>query len=521
MSNRDFADLKQEAVITFELENIYGFSPPIYYSEAYWHRNVTGGNNTWGSSTTISATRPTYLLASHVPTNVIATPLTTDSVRVTWTNATFYSSGAHQAYYRIYKVDGYDASTSNGGWTAGGSSTTTGTVDITGLQANTRYEFMVQSTSETFGWSSFAYCRTFLLLPAMSTYNAPSSLAGTAASTSQINLSWTQNNTGSSGTYNGTEVYRITGTGTPTSSDTLVSGAAINGASYNDTGLSTNTTYSYRARNKYNSGSNYSEWSNTITVTTQNTAPPSTVPTNLAVTLTGLYAITVDWTNNGGATNIYIQADYDGGSFSSPIYNVQSTTKPRSVTGLSSGTAYQFRASADGTNWSNIAYGTTAYYTGGDGGGTCVLETETLTFITPQDEEIEVIATDIRVGDRLLGTDTKSGKVLPAAVIAVLPSTSKYLYHIKTKSGCELACSDSHRIITSYNDERGLEAKYLKAGYNVLVYDKITKEVREDEIVDIWYETGEFNVITFTLDSKDHTYISKGILSHNRKPDPL
>jgi uncharacterized protein (TIGR02145 family) len=90
---------------------------------------------------------------------------------------------------------------------------------------------------------------------------APSNLTGTAISTTQINLSWTDNSTNETGfkieRKIGTGIYTVVGT---TTSD-------VN--TFNDTGLTPSTTYTYRVCS-FNSGGNSTIYSNEFSLTTLN-----------------------------------------------------------------------------------------------------------------------------------------------------------------------------------------------------------------------------------------------------------
>jgi hypothetical protein len=364
--------------------------------------------------------------------------------------------------------------------------------------------------------SNIGQCRTFLLVPAASNYGAPSALAGAASSTTNINLSWVKNDTTG---YTKTEIFYVTGTGVPTASDTQV-GSGFTGTTASQGSLTANTTYTFRARNNYNSGANYSDWSNAITVTTQ-AASNATLPTNVSAVGTGYYSLSVNWTANGGATTHLVQvADYSDISFSSPVYNTSSTTKPRPISGLLSGTAYRVRVSADGgTTWSTQAVGSTYEYYDTGPGRDCVLETEPFTHILPDGTIVESPAMDIKVGDRAVGSHAGSKGVEYAYVTQVKPCIVNTLYTVTTELGHTVKCSETHKPITSWDDTSGTEIRLLETGNSVLVYDKITNSIVLDKIVNISVETGEFRIIKFSLDSADHTYIAGGIVAHNRKED--
>ena len=90
--------------------------------------------------------------------------------------------------------------------------------------------------------------------------NAPTALSATAASSSQINLAWTQNSSDETGF----KIERKTGAGGTYSQIATVGANVVN---YSNTGLSPNTTYYYRVRAYNGSGdSNYSNEANATTL---------------------------------------------------------------------------------------------------------------------------------------------------------------------------------------------------------------------------------------------------------------
>ncbi|MFL5868821.1 MAG: LamG-like jellyroll fold domain-containing protein, partial [Thermoleophilaceae bacterium] len=105
--------------------------------------------------------------------------------------------------------------------------------------------------------------------------NAPSGLTATAASTSQINLAWTDNSSNESNFV----IQRDTNSGF-TAPTNITAGA--NTTSYQDTGLSASTTYYYRV--KATNSSTSSNYTNTASATTQSPPPPP--PTGYAAAVT-------------------------------------------------------------------------------------------------------------------------------------------------------------------------------------------------------------------------------------------
>src|SRR5205807_1354011 len=93
---------------------------------------------------------------------------------------------------------------------------------------------------------------------------APTNLAATAASSSQINLSWTNTST----TQTGVKIERSTDNVT----FTQITIAGATAVSYSDSGLSASTTYFYRVRATNAAGD--SAYSNTASATTQSQSQP-------------------------------------------------------------------------------------------------------------------------------------------------------------------------------------------------------------------------------------------------------
>ncbi|MGI0094714.1 MAG: spherulation-specific family 4 protein [Nitrosotalea sp.] len=159
---------------------------------------------------------------------------------------------------------------------------------------------------------------------------SPTGLTATAASTSQINLSWTapSNNGGSAIT--GYKIERSTDSGTTWS--TLVANSASTSTTYSDTGLAASTTYTYRisAINSVGTGSP----SNSASATTQSaqaTVPqPPTGRTASAVSTSQINLSCTAPSNIGGSaiTGYKIDRSSDSGTtWSTLVANSASTSK--------------------------------------------------------------------------------------------------------------------------------------------------------------------------------------------------
>ena len=213
---------------------------------------------------------------------------------------------------------------------------------------------------------------------------APTNLAATAAgSGSQINLSWTASidNVGVTQYL----VERCQGAGCSNFAQIGTS----TGTTYNDTGLTLGTSYSYRVRATDAAG-NLSPYSNVASATTQNSdTQPPTAPSNLVATAVSGSQINLSWTastDNVGVTG-YLVERCQGAACSNFAQIGTSTGTTYSDTGLTSATSYtyQVRATDSAGNlspYSNIATATTqgtipglvAAYSFDEGTGTTVAD---------------------------------------------------------------------------------------------------------------------------------------------------
>lgn len=202
--------------------------------------------------------------------------------------------------------------------------------------------------------------------PPVSVPSAPSALAATAVSTTQINLSWTDNSHNETGFY----IERATGAG----SFSQIAQVGANVTSYSNTGLSSSTAYSYRIRS-FN-GTGISVYTATVVATTQSPPPPPPPPppgTKMVFMASGHMGRTV-MSCDGGQTWIRDRSDNDAARcwIDGPNY-VECDHTASSSRGIDAGDGYFYanygwgqngsvRKSRDGITWTTIR-------TGGWGGG--------------------------------------------------------------------------------------------------------------------------------------------------------
>ena len=249
-----------------------------------------------------------------VPAGLSATAVSSTQINLSWTASTDNVG-----------VTGYDVFR-NG--TQVGTTTTTSYQD-TGLTAGTTYSYTVaayDAAGNVSAQSTAASATT--QAPDTTPPSVPAGLSATAVSSTQINLSWTAStdNVGVTG-------YDVFRNGTQVGTTTTTS--------YQDTGLTAGTTYSYTVA-AYDAAGNVSAQSTAASATTQapDTTPPS-VPAGLSATAVSSTQINLSWTastDNVGVTG------YD--VFRNGTQVGTTTTTSYQDTGLTAGTTYNYTVAA-------------------------------------------------------------------------------------------------------------------------------------------------------------------------------
>lgn len=266
------------------------------------------------------------------PTGLSASPASTTSILLAWTAST---DNVGVAGYNIYR-----------GTTKIGTSPYPSYSD-TGLMSGTNYCYQVEAFDVAGNVSAKAPTMPVCAMPAAAADTtapfAPTGLTAIAVSASQINLSWTAS-TDNVGVV-GYDVYRG-----------ALKVATVNGTSYNDTGLSSSTAYSYTVKAK-DAALNYSAASNTASATTSLGIPSA--PTGVSATAATGQA-TISWTAVSGAAsyNIYMatQVGVTKSNASTLAGGMTHTnvTSPFVHTSLINGTTYYFVVTAVNTAGESI-----------------------------------------------------------------------------------------------------------------------------------------------------------------------
>lgn len=301
----------------------------------------TGLSNCSGNSRTISYTVGVTSTPSISTSSTIANGATNPSITITSTN--FETTTSLSLFTISVGTTGLTASTAT--W----NSATSVTFAFTGTAAAGTVS--IQASLSAFAPTTTTASNTVSVVVAATVPGAPTSVTGSVASSSQVNLSWTA----------------PTSNGGANISDYLVQYTSDNGATYetftasaststsrNITGLTAATTYKFRVAAKNSVGyGDFSTLSSGYTTSSGPTVPetPTAVTTGSATPTTIALSWTAPSNDGGSAINGYaIQKSSDGGSTWDTFTVTNTTSVSISVTGLSNSTTYKFRVAAKNTN---------------------------------------------------------------------------------------------------------------------------------------------------------------------------
>lgn len=304
----------------------------IYINKRYYWRRIPD----W----------PTFYRAWPAPTapsNLSATAISQTRIDLTWQDNSDNEDG--------FKIE---RKTGAGGTYTQISTTAANTTSYqnTGLTVGTLYYYRVRA-SNVVGDSEFSNeAQATTWIPTAP--NAPSNLTATTISTTQINLTWTDNSNDESGF----KIERKTGSG---GTYAQIATVTANTISYQNTSLAAGTTYYYRAR-AYNDIGN-SNYSNEASATTEQAQVPAT-PTNLSASAISSSQINLTWTDNATNESAYfVERKTGAGGSWSEITSLAQNTVSYNNTGLGAGTQFYYRVRCWNTNgysgYSNEANATT------------------------------------------------------------------------------------------------------------------------------------------------------------------
>jgi chitodextrinase len=329
-----------------------------------------GGGGSYSPPPVQDPTPPT------APANLAATAASGTQINLAWTAST---DNVGVTGYKVERCTG--AGCANFAQIATPTATTFGDSGLTG---STSYSYRVRANDAAGNNSGYSNISSTSTLAGSDTTppTAPSNLAATAASGTQINLAWTASTDNVGVT--GYKVERCTGAGCANFAQI----ATPTATTFGDSGLTGSTSYSYRVRANDAAGNN-SGYSNTATtstlaagnvsvaisprrggVTTSQTMPFTAVVTN-DVGSAGVKWSTTGGTLTGQTATAATFSSATAGPFTitatSNADNTKSASATIGVTDLSGVTTYHNNLSRDGTNTREFALTTSNVATGSFG----------------------------------------------------------------------------------------------------------------------------------------------------------
>jgi chitodextrinase len=285
------------------------------------------------------------------PSGLTATAASGSQINLGWTAST---DNVGVVQYLVERCQGAGCTTFAQIGTSSGT-----TYNDTGLTANTSYSYRARATDAAGNLGAYSTVATVITLsPDTQPPTAPSNLTATAAASgTQINLGWTASTDNVAVTQY--LIERCQGAGCTTFAQIGTS----TGTTYNDTGLTVGTSYSYRARATDAAG-NLGAYSNvaSTTIPTPDTQPP-TAPSNLTATPASGTQINLSWaasTDNVAVTGYRVER-CQGLNCSTFTQIATTTTTTYPDASVSTGSySYRVRAADAAGNlstYSNIATG--------------------------------------------------------------------------------------------------------------------------------------------------------------------
>ncbi len=275
--------------------------------------------------------------APTTPTNVAASNIQATSATISWTASTDDVGVTGYEVFRNGVSQGTTAAT---------------TFNATGLSPATSYTYTV-SAFDAAGNTSSLGSVTFSTLSGADTTppSTPTNVTASSIQTTTATISWTASTDDVGVT--GYEVF-----------EDGVSQGTTAGTSFNATGLSPGTTYTYAVSAFDAAGNNSGLGSTSFTTQTAADTQAPTVPTNLSVVAVGNTTVDLSWTASSDNVGVTGYDVYEGA-------NLAGTTTSTSfqVTGLTASTTYSFtvRAKDAAGNVSAASAAVSATTTGGGG----------------------------------------------------------------------------------------------------------------------------------------------------------
>jgi hypothetical protein len=291
------------------------------------------------------------LKAALAAPSLTARGISTSQISLTWTDPNKQGNG--------FQIERSLSSTSGFALIATAGKNVT-TYTNSGLAAGTTYYYRVRALANngsTSPYSNVAGAATQTQTVIGTAPAAPSNLTAAAASSSQINLSWSDNS-------NNETAFLVERASSSAGPWTQIGSTGASG--YGDSGLPASTTFYYRVR-AYNSYG-YSAYTNTAFATTLAGTSLPAAPSSLSATAVSTSQINLVWVDlSGNESGFKIERGTATSSWSQ-IATVGTNVTSYASTGLTASTTYSYRVRAYNTAgdsaYSNTASATTSGATG-------------------------------------------------------------------------------------------------------------------------------------------------------------
>ena len=227
-------------------------------------------------------------------------------------------------------------------------------IPVAGINPDYSYIYTYTGTGHGGGDTNLYFYLPPVVLPEPT---GPTGLMAAAVSSSQINLTWVDNDT----TEQGFKIERCTGAGCSNFAQIAAVGANV--TSYWNTSLGASTSYSYRVRAFNASGD--SPYSNTASAVTQTTPALPAAPTNLVAVVISKSQINLAWTDNANIETGFRILRCKGSTCANfaLIATVGANVTSYADTNLTVNTTYRYRVYAfnasGNSSYSNVAAATT------------------------------------------------------------------------------------------------------------------------------------------------------------------
>ncbi|MCJ7795719.1 MAG: fibronectin type III domain-containing protein, partial [Thermoleophilia bacterium] len=307
--------------------NVTAYSSTALSAYTTYYYRVCAYNDSGSSAYSNTASATTFQVAPAGPTGLAAAAVSSSQINLSWRDNSTNESG--------FKIERSLSSTT------GFSPIATVGANVvsysnSGLSASTTYYYRVRAynTAGDSAYSNTASASTGQTVP-----SAPTNLNATPASSSQINLSWTDASSNETG-------FKIERSFSATSGFSQIATLGANATSYSNTGLSPGTLYAYRVR-AYNAAGN-SAYSNTAVTNTLDVPPAA--PSGLTAAAVSSSQIDLTWVDNStNETGFEVERSLSATTGFALVASVGANVTSYQNTGLSPSTTYYYKVRARNT----------------------------------------------------------------------------------------------------------------------------------------------------------------------------